>query len=260
VTDELVHYSVDRRIATITLDSPHNRNALSKRLVTELAHRLDLAAADGGVRAVLLTHTGPAFCAGADLAEASEASEVSEAQAGGMRDGAMRLLALLRKVVCLAKPVVAAVDGHVRAGGLGVIGACDIVLAGPRATFAFSEARLGLAPAVISLTTLPRLSDRAAGRYFLTGEVFDAAQAARAGLVTEAVQDVPKACDEILDALRGASSQGLAESKKLTTAHLLAGFDAHGDALVEQSVWLFASAEAHEGMQSFLQRRPPRWA
>ncbi len=157
VTDELVHYSVDRQIATITLDSPHNRNALSERLVAELAHRLDLAAADGGVRAVLLTHTGPAFCSGADL---------SEAQAGGARDGAVRLLALLRQLLCLAKPVVAAVDGHARAGGLGVVGACDIVLAGPRASFAFSEARLGLAPAVISLTTLPRLSGRAAGRYF----------------------------------------------------------------------------------------------
>ncbi len=90
--------------------------------------------------------------------------------------------------------------------------------------------------------------------------MFDAAQAARAGLVSEAVADVPEACGEVLDALRGASPQGLAESKKLTTARLLAGFDAHGEALVEQSVRLFASAEAHEGMQSFLQRRPPRWA
>jgi enoyl-CoA hydratase len=233
------------------LDSPHNRNALSERLVTELAHRLGTAAMDGGVRAVLLTHTGSTFCAGADL---------SEAQADGMQEGAIRLLVLLRQIIQLPKPVVATVDGHARAGGLGLIGACDIVLAGPRSTFAFSEARLGLAPAVISLTTLPRLSDRAASRYFLTGEVFDGVQAARAGLVTEAVQDVPTARDEVLDALRAASPQGLAESKKLTTGTLLRAFDAYGDALVEKSAQLFGSAEAREGMQSFMQRRPPRWA
>jgi enoyl-CoA hydratase len=248
---ELVHHSVERGIATITLDSPHNRNALSERLMADLAHRLDTAAADDGVRAVVLTHTGSTFCAGADL---------SEARSGGMRDGAARLLALLRRIVGLAKPVVAAVDGHVRAGGLGLVGACDIVLAGPRSTFAFSEAKLGLAPAVVSLTTLSRLSDRAACRYFLTGEVFDAAQAARAGLVTEAVPDVPRACDEVLDALRKASPQGLAESKKLVTGALLRAFDADGDAVVEQSARLFASAEAREGIESFLQRRPPRWA
>lgn len=251
MADELVHYAVERGVAELTLDSPHNRNALSERLTVELAYRLDMAGADDGVRAVVLTHTGSTFCAGADL---------SEARAGGMREGTIRLLALLRQILRLPKPVVATVDGHVRAGGLGLIGACDVVLAGPRCTFAFTEARLGLAPAIISLTTLPRLSDRAAGRYFLTGEVFDAAQAARVGLVTEAVQDLPKARDEVLDALRKTSPQGLAESKKLTTAELLRAFDAHGEALVEQSARLFESAEAREGMESFAQRRPPRWA
>jgi len=249
--DELVHYTVERGVADIVLDSPHNRNALSARLMTELADRLDLAAADGGVRAVVLGHTGSTFCAGADLAEAA---------AGGMRAGTVRLLALLRQIVSLRKPVVAAVDGHVRAGGLGLIGACDIALAGPGSTFAFTEARLGLAPAIVSLTTLPRLSDRAAGRYLLTGEVFDAERAASIGLVTEAAADLPKARDEVLDALRKASPQGLAESKKLTTAAVLRAFDAYGDAMVARSARLFASAEAREGMQSFAQRRPPRWA
>jgi enoyl-CoA hydratase len=242
----MLQYTVERGVATITLDSPHNRNALSAQLVSELESRLEAVATDDGVRAAVLTHTGNTFCSGADLSEAPE-------------KGTGRLLALLRQILQLPKPVVASLDGHARAGGLGLLGACDIVLAGPRCTFAFSEARLGLAPAVISLATLPRLSGRAAGRYFLTGEVFDAAQAARIGLVTEAVEDLAKARDEVLDALRKASPQGLAESKKLTTAALLRGFDSGGEAVAAQSARLFASEEAREGIESFRQRRPPRW-
>jgi enoyl-CoA hydratase len=242
----VLQYTVDRGIGTVTLDSPHNRNALSAQLVSELAARLAQVAADAGIRAAVLTHTGNTFCSGADLSEAPQ-------------HGTGRLLELLRQIVELPKPVVAVLDGHARAGGLGLLGACDIVLAGPRSTFAFSEARLGVAPAVISLTTLPRLSGRAAGRYFLTGEVFDAAQAARAGLVTEAVEDPGKARDEVLDALRKASPQGLAESKKLATAAVLRRFDEEGEAVAGLSARLFASEEASEGIQSFRQRRPPRW-
>lgn len=242
----MLSYTVERGIATLTLDSPHNRNALSAPLVSSLFARLDAVAADDGVRAAVLAHTGNTFCSGADLSEAPE-------------KGTGRLLELLRRILELPKPVVAVLDGHTRAGGLGLLGACDIVLAGPRCTFAFSEARLGLAPAVISLTTLPRLSGRAAGRYFLTGEVFNAAEAARIGLVTAAVDDPGKARDEVLDALRKTSPQGLAESKKLTTAAVLRGFDADGEAVAALSARLFASDEAREGIESFRQRRPPRW-
>jgi enoyl-CoA hydratase len=160
----------------------------------------------------------------------------------------------------MPKPVVASIDGHVRAGGMGLVGACDIAIAGPASTFAFSEVRLGLAPAMISLTTLPRLTARAAGRYYLTGETFDAAAAARIGLITEAVDDVDAGTLAVLDALRSASPQGLRETKPLLTAGLLSAFDASSDALAAQSARLFASEEAREGMQAFLARRPPRWA
>lgn len=242
----MLSYTVERGVATITLDSPHNRNALSAQLVSALESRLAEAAADDAVRCAVLTHTGTTFSSGADLSEAPER-------------GTGRLLDLLRRILELPKPVVAVLDGHARAGGLGLLGACDIVLAGPRSTFAFSEVRLGLAPAVISLTTLPRLSSRAAGRYFLTGEVFDAAEAARIGLVTAAVDDPDEARDSVLDALRKSSPQGLAESKRLTTAALLRGFDTTGDELAALSARLFASDEAREGIESFRQRRPPRW-
>lgn len=243
----MIQYGVDRGIARIALDSPRNRNALSSALMGELERHLNDAADDEAVRAVELTHTGGTFCAGADLAEARV----------DMTEGTRRLVALLRQIVELPKPVVASIDGHVRAGGMGLVGACDIALAGPASTFAFSEVRLGLAPAIISLTTLPRLSSRAAGRYYLTGETFDAATAARMGLVTDAVADIDAATHAVLDALRSTSPQGLRETKPLTT-HAVTFADA--DALTSQSARLFASDEAREGMASFLEKRPPRWA
>jgi len=251
MSEMLVQYSVDRVIARIALDSPRNRNALSAALVGQLSDALAQAAADEAVRAVELTHTGTTFCAGADLSEASR---------GGMAAGTQRVIAVMRSMIEMPKPVVGSIDGHARAGGLGLIGACDIVLAGPKSTFAFNEVRLGLAPAMISLTTLPRMEPRAASRYFLTGETFDAATAARIGLVTEAVDDIDAGTMAVLDALRSASPQGLRETKPLLTHVLLAGFDTMAQELAELSARLFASDEAAEGMAAFLAKRPPSWA
>ncbi|WP_248868851.1 enoyl-CoA hydratase family protein [Streptomyces halobius] len=239
-------------MATLTLDSPHNRNALSARLVAQLAQALANAAADDATRAVVLTHTGRTFCAGADLSEATAADAPTA--------GPLGLARLLRTIVELPKPVVARVTGHARAGGLGLLGACDIAVAGPAATFAFTEARLGLAPAVISIPLLPRLDARAAGRYYLTGEKFGAAEAARIGLVTLAAQDVDAGLAPVLEGLREGSPQGLAASKKLVTAEVLGAFDRDTEALAEQSARLFGSAEAREGMTAFLERRAPAWA
>ncbi|MFB8025761.1 enoyl-CoA hydratase family protein [Streptomyces sp. NPDC056465] len=234
----------DRGITTLTLDSPANRNALSARLVGELAEALAGCAADDTVRAVVLTHTGTTFCAGADLTAPPEPAA---------------FVALMRAVVALPKPVVARVTGHVRAGGLGLLGACDISAAGPDSTFALTESRLGLAPAVISLPLLPRLDPGAAARYYLTGERFDAAEAARIGLVSIAGEDVDKALVPVLDGLRRASPQGLAASKELVTATVLQSFDSHAEDLIARSAALFASDEAREGMTAFLERRDPSW-
>ncbi|MEU1902674.1 enoyl-CoA hydratase family protein [Streptomyces hygroscopicus] len=246
----LVRSVTERGITTLTLDSPHNRNALSTRLVGELREALAAAGRDDRVRAVLLTHTGTTFCAGADLSEPPSAS------------GAAGLVALLRSIVELPKPVVARVTGHVRAGGLGLLGACDIAAAGRGATFAFTEARLGLAPAVISIPLLPRLDRSAAVRYYLTGERFDAAEAARIGLVTIADPegDAQEALAPVLDGLRRGSPQGLAESKRLVTAEVLRAFDRDGEPLAALSARLFASEEAREGMTAFRERRAPAWA
>lgn len=250
MSDRLVQYSVNRGVARIALDSPRNRNALSAVLVEQVTHTLTEAGSDDAVRAVELTHTGPAFCAGADLTETSQ---------GGIKAWATRVLTLLRDIVALPKPVVASIDGHVRAGGLGLVGACDIALAGPASTFAFSEVMLGLAPAMISLTTLPRMDPRAASRYYLTGETFDARTAARIGLITEAVDDIGAGTLAVLDALRSCSPQGLRETKPLLTAGILQAFEARAEALAEQSARLFGTNEAAEGMSAFLAKRPPSW-
>lgn len=251
VTAQLVQYSVDGGIARIALDSPRNRNALSAAMVAQLTAALETAGAEGSVRAVELTHTGSTFCAGADLSEASQ---------GGMKTGTERVITLMKLIVSLPKPVVGSIDGNVRAGGLGLIGACDIVLAGPKSTFAFTEVKLGLAPAMISLTTLPKMEPRAASRYYLTGETFDAATAARVGLITEAVDDIDAGTLAVLDSLRAASPQGLRETKSLLTAAVLDGFDSRAAALAELSAQLFGSAEAAEGMAAFLEKRRPSFA
>lgn len=239
-------------MATLTLDSPANRNALSSQLVGELGAHLGDIAEDDAVRAVVLAHTGTTFCAGADLAEST--------REGGPAQGTQRLVALLRQIVELPKPVVAKVEGNVRAGGLGLVAACDITVAGLTSSFALTEARLGLAPAIISLTVLPRLTDRSASRYFLTGDRFDAVEAERIGLVTVAAADPDETLATLADSFRKCSPQGLAASKRLTTSALLASFDSDAVRLGDLSADLFSSADAQEGIASFLERRPPRWA
>ncbi|QGV80002.1 enoyl-CoA hydratase family protein [Streptomyces ficellus] len=240
----LVTTAHERGITTLTLDSPASRNALSARLVGELAQALESCGKDPAVRAVVLTHTGPTFCAGADLKAPPSP---------------YTFVALLRALVELPKPVVARVAGHVRAGGLGILGACDVVAAGTDVDFALTEVRIGVAPSVISLSLLPRLDPRAASRYYLTGERFDAAEAARIGLVTVVGDDVDEALAPVLDGLRRASPQGLAEAKRLVTARVLETFERDAEDLVQRSASLFASAEAREGMTAFLERRDPAW-
>ncbi|MEZ3177246.1 enoyl-CoA hydratase family protein [Streptomyces pimonensis] len=233
-----------RGVETLSLDAPRRRNALSAALVGELADALGAAGEDTGVRAVVLTHTGDTFSTGADLRD----PPAPEALAG-----------LLRQIVEVPKPVVARVAGHVRAGGLGLLAACDVAVASRAATFAFTEVRIGVAPAVISLPLLPRTDPRALARYCLTGERLDTAEAARIGLLTAAGDDVDEVLAPILDGLRRSAPEALAETKRLLTARVLETFDRDAAGLAALSARLFASAHAREGMTAFLERRDPEW-
>lgn len=249
--EELVHYEVDGpddAVAVITLDSPHNRNALSRRLVGELLGAIERAEGDSAVRAVLLRSADRVFCSGADLSEAS---------AGAPEDGPRAILDVQRRIVASAKPWVTRLAGPVRAGGIGIVAATDVVVSSEEATFALTEVKLGLAPAVISLTVLPRLTSRAASLTALGGETFTGAEAERMGLVTFAVDDerLETKVEEVLVSLVGGAPQGLRETKALLNRDLLAAFDAHADDVAERSVRLFASDEAQQAMRAFLSRR-----
>lgn len=252
----LVRSSDERGIRTLTLDSPHNRNALSARLRIDLADGLARAVADPAVRAVLLTAAGPSFCAGADLKEieAERAGQAPDPAAPGMPE-------LFSAVMDAPKPVVARLNGPARAGGIGLVAAADIVLAPETATFAFTEVRIGVVPAIISIPVAERMHDRQLSRYFLTGEPFDAREAERAGLITRAVPEaeLDTAVDEVLDGLRAAAPRALARTKTLISEGFRdrkAAFAAMG----ELSKEFFDSDDAAEGRAAFLGRRPTRWA
>ena len=248
MSDELVHYDLSDGVATITLDSPHNRNALSRQLVAELFERLQRAEADPGVRVVLLTSSGRVFCSGADL---------SEAASGGMDEGTRKIVELQRLIVAMDKPVVLELAGAVRAGGIGIVAASDVVVAAEDATFALTEVKLGLAAAIISLTVHARMNPRAAALTTLGGEVFSGTEAAAYGLVTKAVPADALATEvaTVCASLATGAPQGLRESKRILNRELLARIDAHGEEMAALSSRLFASDEAREAMTAFLSRR-----
>jgi enoyl-CoA hydratase/methylglutaconyl-CoA hydratase len=245
---ELVHYRVDEHVATLVLDSQHNRNALSRQLVGELFEGLERAEAESDAKVVVIRADGSTFCSGADLSEASTE---------GMEKAAGVLVELQRRIATLTKPVVTRVHGNVRAGGIGIVAASDIAISGEHATYAFTEVRLGLAPAAISLSVLPRMTDRAAALTFLSGEVFDGRAAERMGLVTKAVpeEDLNLEVDEVCASLAKGNPQGLRETKQLVGRPLVERIDRYGDELSKLSARLFGSEEAKAAMQAFLNRK-----
>ena len=243
---EVVHLEARDGVATVTLDSPHNRNALSRQLITELFGALDAAERDDEVKVVLLRSADRVFCSGADL---------SEATADGMVEGAKAVVELQRRIVASPKPVVVRLDGPVRAGGIGVVAAADIVVAAPGATFALTEVRLGLAAAVISLTVLHRMTSRAGTRAVLTGETFDARTALEWGLLTEVSDDVEAAVDKVVSDLLKGHPQGLRESKRVVNAALLDTIERKGGEMAELSSTLFGSDAAREAMLAFLAKK-----
>ncbi|HEX4473195.1 MAG TPA: enoyl-CoA hydratase-related protein [Nocardioides sp.] len=246
--DELVHYAVADGVATVTLDSQHNRNALSQQLVTELLERLERAEADGEVKVVLVRQEGKVFCSGADLSEATSV---------GMQEGARRIVALQRLIVAMDKPVVTRVAGAVRAGGIGIVAASDLAVSAQDATYALTEVKLGLAAAIISLTVHARMSPRAAALTTLGGEVFTGTQAAEYGLVTQAVPatDLDDAVARVCAELATGTAQGLRESKRILNADLLRRIDDLGDDMATLSARLFASDEARTAMTAFMNRK-----
>jgi enoyl-CoA hydratase/carnithine racemase len=206
----------------------------------------------------VLAADGPAFCSGADLSERL-ADAAGEAPQGA--DAGATLPDVLTLIMQSPKPVVAKVGGHVRAGGIGLVAACDLALAADKVTFAFTEVRVGVAPAIIAVPAGRVMSPRGLARHTLTGETFGAAEAEACGLVTEAVAavELDRRLDELVQAFLKASPNALRETKAMLAA--LRGKPWH-EALDEASAIsnrLFSSPDAVEGMAAFLEKRPPRW-
>ncbi len=248
--EKLLTVDVSHGVATLTLNSPANRNALSRAMRSQLRAALTDALADDGVRVVVLDHTGRVFCSGMDLSEA--------AGSGAEDQGVREFPELLSIIWSAAKPVVAVVRGPARAGGVGLLAACDVVVAGASATFAFSEVRLGVVPAVISAVVLPRMVPHVAHRLMLTGQVFDAETAARGGLVDLVVPDADvdgEVRAQLVHLTAGAPS-ALAATKRLLRAR---NPDLRFDDLLELSARFFAGEEGQEGIAAFREKRPARW-
>ena len=236
----------DGHVLRVTLARPERRNAFDAALIAELTE----AFADvGDARAVVLSGDGPSFCAGADV-EWQRAS-VDLTYEENVED-ATRLFRMFEAIDACPAPVVASVHGFALGGGSGLAATVDIAIADPDATFGFTEVRLGIAPAVISVFVLPKIGS-AARRYFVTGEHFGAFVALRIGLVSEVVHDPAEAVEEVVasilaggpEAVRVAKSLVRERPSGLETAHIAAKRR--------------ASAEGQDGLRAFLERRAPGW-
>lgn len=241
-------------VTTLTLDSPANRNALSSPLMRELLDALAAAQRDPAVRAVVISHTGPVFCSGADLKETAATGDDGKLPAEVMAD-------VLAAVWEFPKPVVARIGGPARAGGLGLIAAADLAVCTRTATFAFSEVRLGVIPAVISATVLPRLAPRAAAELYLTGDVFDGTRAAEIGLVTRAVEaeQLDETVAAYCESLVKGGPTALAGTKRLLRRTPAESIRADMAELSARSAGYFKSAEGREGVAAFREKRAAAW-
>jgi methylglutaconyl-CoA hydratase len=249
-TTEATLYDVQGGAAWITLNRPENRNALSQILVTELDAHLKAAIDDPNVRCVVVTGNGPAFCAGADLKNQ------------GLPRSGPTFPEVLKRIIDSKKPVIAAVNGAAFAGGLGLVGASDIVIAAEDAQFSFSEVRIGVIPAIIAVVCVPKLGTHHAMKLFLTGERFSGARAADLGLVHRAVakEHLRAAVQEEIDALCLGAPTAVSECKKLIRR--AAEQRPIDEAFREMEEWsrrMFQSADGQEGMAAFREKRKPSW-
>jgi methylglutaconyl-CoA hydratase len=251
----LVETDLAGGVLTVTLADEANRNALSSRLVTELVTALDAADADPGVRVVVLTNAGRVFCAGADLSERSSAP--SDDAPAAVRDPA----ALFGRFARSPKPYVGRIAGHCVAGGMGLAAAMDVSVAVADAKFGFTEVRVGVAPAVISVVCLPKLRTADARAAFLRGNRFTAVEAAEMGLINAAVpaDQLDAEVDAVVTDLLAGGPHALAAAKQLLAEVPGRPVDEAFRWTGELSARLFAGDEAREGMAAYLERRPASW-
>jgi methylglutaconyl-CoA hydratase len=256
---EMITVAVERGVATVTLNRPQSHNALTPEMIAKLTQTFASLGKQEDVRVVVLTGAGRSFCAGADLATMRAAADYSFDE--NLTDGEAIFDLMLAMDSC-PRPVIGRINGAAIGGGVGLVACCDIVVAAERATFAFSEARLGIVPAVISPFVIAKIGQGAARELFLTGERFDAQRAREIGLVQHVVADEEALDEQVAErvaALLQAAPGAQASAKALIqqVAHLpRAEARAYTSELIARRR---ASDEGREGMSSFLEKRPPSW-
>jgi methylglutaconyl-CoA hydratase len=258
-TYDTLEISVADRVATITLNRPQLRNAFNETAIADLTMAFDEVSQEADVRAIVLAANGPAFCAGADLNWMKKMAGYTQLE---NEADALRLADMLRTIYFSPKPVVAKVQGDCYAGGMGLVAACDIVVASEGVNFCLSEVKLGLIPATISPYVIKAMGEQASRRYFLTAERFDALEAKRLGLAHEVVpsEELDGTVAGIVKALVNNSPNAVREAKKLVRD--IAGLPIDDVLLADTAgriATIRASSEGREGVASFLEKRKPSW-
>ncbi len=248
----------DQGFATVTLARPDVRNAFNATLIAELEQAFNDLSSDPELRLILLRGEGKCFCAGADLnwMKASAGLTMAENEAGA------RLMAKMFKAIADSPvPVIGVIHGHALGGGAGLVGAVDIALVASEAKLGFTEVRLGIIPAVISPFVLRKVSQTHARRYFLSGEIFDGAEAARIGLAQKSMplDELEIEVDALVQALLKSGPKATRESKRLIEVVAKKTVDTAIDLTSPWIAKLRASKEGQEGMDAFLSKRPARW-
>ena len=252
-TTEATLYDIKNGAAWITLNRPENRNALSSILVSELYEHLLAANEDSDVRSIVITGTGPAFCAGADL-KSPPGQRVEGRRAVPYPD-------VLTQIMESDKPVIAAVNGAAFAGGLGLVGAADIVITVDEVQFSFSEVRIGVIPAVISVVCLPKLGTHHGMKLFITGERFTGTRAVEIGFAHRAVpaDQLVAAVEEEIAMINLGGPSAVVQCKKLVRRVPQLSIEEGFKETAEWSGRMFRSEEAAEGMAAFREKRKASW-
>ncbi len=245
-------YELRHDVGWITLNQPERRNALSDDVVTGLLAHLRAAIDDTRVRVIVITGAGSAFCAGADL------------KGGGVRatDEENPFVTVMKTIWESPKPVIGRINGHAFGGGVGLAAACDITVAAESAMLSFSEVRVGVIPAMISVVVVPKLGIQNTMWLFLTGERFDARRAVDLGLLQRAVPaaELDNAIEDVVGMIRLGGPNAVREAKQLVRRIPEMSMDEGFRYTAKKIGELFASDEAAEGMSAFIEKRKPRWA
>lgn len=243
-------------VQTISLNRPDAKNAFNETMISEL--RETFSAIPDAIRAVVLTGEGDAFCAGADVNWMRDSAKSSEAD---NRKDAARMEAMFRAVDECPCPVVGRINGITLGGGMGLVACCDIVIAVDTAQFGFTEVRLGIVPAVISPYSLAKIGERAARRFFLTGELFDANQARILGLVHEVVREseLDASVGRVTDTLLKSGPKAVRTAKQLIRDVTRMDRDESREHTIATIARVRTSAEGQDGLSAFLEKRKPGW-